>query len=202
MENEAECTRRMDRLTRRDVKKRIFSDRVHPNILLTGWKTWWSRMEAESKREEHSRWMEDDWARSRGYQNNMRKETFVRKFFTTPGSRRGGTSTDSLVDRVEANVILKCGQSPKRKLKTEHIITGSPAKKQKLSKTFSRNLNFWKNKENGPHEVPTDLIERTKTKNISHTHITISEVVRQRDSPGGIDGSFTKEDRSGELCQP
>ena len=81
-------------------------------------------MEAESKREEHSRWMEDDWARSRGYQNNMRKETFVRKFFTTPGSRRGGTSTDSLVDRVEANVILKCGQSPKRKLKLNILSRG------------------------------------------------------------------------------
>ena len=124
------------------------------------------------------------------------------KFFTTPGSRRGGMSTDSLFDRVEINVILKCGQSLKRKLKTDYITPDSPAKKHKLRKNFSKNLKFWKCKENGPHEVPTDLIKWTKTKNISHTHITISEVVRQRDSPGGIDGSFTKEDRSGELCQP
>jgi hypothetical protein len=90
MENEAEWTRRMDRLIRRDGKKQTFSDRVHPNILLTGWKAWWSEMEAESKREEHSRLMEDDWAKSRGYQNNMRKEAFVRKFFTASSSRRGG----------------------------------------------------------------------------------------------------------------
>ena len=127
---------------------------------------------------------------------------FWGSFFTTSGSRGGGTSTDSLVYRVEANVILKCGQSLKRKIKTEHNMTGSPAKKLKLSKSFSKNLNFWKCKENGPHEVPTDLITWTMTKNILHTQITISEVVRQRDSPRGIDGSFTNEDRSGELCQP
>ena len=81
-------------------------------------------MEAESKREEHSRLMEDDWARSRGYQNNMRKEAFVRKFFTTSSSRRGGTSTDSLVDRVEANVILKCGQSQKGNSRMNIILQG------------------------------------------------------------------------------
>ena len=113
MEHEAECSGRMARLTKRDGKKKIFSDRINPNILLTGWKTWWSRMEAESIREEKSRQMEGDWARSRGYQNNLRKESFVRKFFSTPSSTRRGMSKISSVDRVEANVTINCGQSKK-----------------------------------------------------------------------------------------
>ena len=83
-----------------------------------------------------------------------------------------------MVDRVKADVSLKCGQSPKRKMKPDCTILGSPAKKQKRSKKFSENLNFWKNKVIGQSEVPTDSIQLTKTKN--------SEVVRPKDSPGGI----------------
>jgi hypothetical protein len=84
MEHEAECSRRMARLTKRDGKKKIFTDRINPNILLTGWKTWWSRMDAENIREQHFRQMEGDWAKSRSYQNNLRKESFVRNFSPLP----------------------------------------------------------------------------------------------------------------------
>ena len=98
----------------------------------------------------------------------------------------------SSVDMVEANVTLHCGQSPKRKFKNDKIMSGSPAKKLKLIKTFSQNLDFWKCKEIGPHEVPTVLKTKTKTSNnISHTQITSLEVIRWRDSPGGIDGRLS-----------
>ena len=112
-------------------------------------------------------------------------------------------STISSVDRVEANVKLNCEQSPKRKFKNSKMMSGSPAKKLKLNKTFSQNLNFWKCKEIGPHEVPTVLPTQTKTRNIiSHTQITSLEIVRLRAGPGGIDGRFADGDRPGELCQP
>ena len=55
MENKAEHSKRMDRLTNRDEKRRIFSERIHPNTLLTGWRTLWSRMEAERIREDWTR---------------------------------------------------------------------------------------------------------------------------------------------------
>jgi hypothetical protein len=91
---------------------------------------------------------------------------------------------------------------PKENSKMIKLYRGE-AKKLKLNKTFSQNLNFWKCKEIGPHEVTTVLETQTKTSNnISHTQITSLEVVRWRDSPGGIDGRFADGDRPGELCQP
>ena len=159
-------------------------------------------MEAERTREEHSRGLDKDWAKSRSYSNNMRKESFVKRFFSTPGSTDGNMYTNDIVNRVEANVKTNCGQSPKRKIKDDILIPGSPAKKQKFNKTFSQNLSFWKCKENYPYDLTTDSIVRTKMNNISQKQITSSEVVRQKVSPGGLAGNIANKDTSGELSQP
>ena len=51
MEHEAESTRRMDtvqdRQRKASLRKGKFKDKVPPNLILTGWKGWLSRMEAE-----------------------------------------------------------------------------------------------------------------------------------------------------------
>jgi hypothetical protein len=67
----------------------------------------------------------------------MRKESYVKKFFTTPGSVKGRIYTSSIVNRLGANVKINCGQSPTRKTKDDNTIPGSPDKKQKVNKTFS-----------------------------------------------------------------
>jgi hypothetical protein len=49
MEQEANASRRMDGLEKQRRKKEFFTDRLEPNILLTGWRAWWTRMVAESR---------------------------------------------------------------------------------------------------------------------------------------------------------
>ena len=71
MVGEAEFARRVDRKARQAEKERFFSDRIQPNILLTGWTTWWSRMEAEKRKEEKFIMNKVEWTRSRAFSNNI-----------------------------------------------------------------------------------------------------------------------------------
>ena len=74
MEQEANASRRMDRLGKQRRKTEFFTDRVEPNILLTGWRTWWTRMVAELRIEISSRRLDSDSSRSRTYANNVMKK--------------------------------------------------------------------------------------------------------------------------------
>jgi hypothetical protein len=68
---------------------------VEPNILLTGWRTWWTRMDAESRIEISSRRLDSVSARSKTYANNVMKQSFVSKYFETTGPRHINTQSES-----------------------------------------------------------------------------------------------------------
>ena len=184
IEGEAECSRRQKRKERQAEKESFFRNRVQPKIILTGWTTWWSRMEAEKIKEEKFAMRNAEWSKSRTYANNKKKESFIRKFFHTPRSTSRPSKPRNQMEKCTAEVNIRCGQSPKRKINFDTISQGSPAKIRK-TKTFSQNLNYWKNIEN-TQVVPTDSALRTKTKtvNISHTRLIRSEVVKRLGSPG------------------
>ena len=80
MEGEAECSRRWERKERQAEKESFFRNRVQPNIILTGWTTWWSRMEAEKRKEEKFVMEKVEWPKSRIYTNNIKKESLIRIF--------------------------------------------------------------------------------------------------------------------------
>ena len=181
MVGEAECARRLDGKARQAEKERFFSDRIQPNILLTGWTTWWSRMEAEKRKEEKFIMNKVDSTRSRAY-SNIKKETFIKRFFLTTCSTSRLIEPNSQMEKYAAEVELKCGQSPKRKNDLDNISQGSPAKIRKVNRTFSQNFNYWKTMEN-TQVVPTASNLRTETKTktgiVSHTRLTKLEVVTQ-----------------------
>ena len=113
-------------------KKEFFTDRVEPNILLTGWRTWWTRMVAESRLEISSRRLDSDSARSRTYANNVMKKSFVSKYFTTTGPRHMNTQSESKVKMpvsADGNISnthgknIQISTTPKRKLSTnKHLL--------------------------------------------------------------------------------
>ena len=113
MEGEAECARRLDGKARQAEKERFFSDRIQPNILLTGLPIWWSRMEAEKWNEEKLSMNKVDWTISRAYSNNIKKETFIKEFFPTPRSTRRLREPNSQIEKYAAEVELKCGRKGK-----------------------------------------------------------------------------------------
>ena len=150
-------------------------------------------MEAEKIKEEKFAMRNAEWSKSRTYANNNKKESFIRKFFHTPRSTSRPSTPRNQMEKCTAEVNIRCGQSPKRKINFDTISQGSPAKIRK-TKTFSQNLNYWKNIEN-TQVVPTDSALRTKTKREihSHTRLTRLEVVTRLDSSGELNGGLAED---------
>ena len=159
----------MDRIGKQRRKKEFFTDRVEPNILLTGWRTWWTRMDAESRTEISSRRLDSDSARSRTYANNVTKKSFVSKYFTTTGPRNINTQSESkmkMVVSADGNISnthgknIQISTNPKRKLSI-NILEGSPAKIQKIRENFNKNLQLFRTLEHTSSEgTPVALTHR------------------------------------------
>ena len=95
MEQEANASRRMDRLGKQRRKTEFFTDRVEPNILLTVLRTWLTRMVAEARLEKSPKRLDSNSARSRTYANNVMKKSFVSKYCTNTGPRNINTQSES-----------------------------------------------------------------------------------------------------------
>ena len=81
MEREAEATRRMDRQLKVSRKKDYFWNMTNPNMILPGWRGWWSRMEAEGKREKEKQNLIPEWMKSRMRYNVRAKNISLIKNF-------------------------------------------------------------------------------------------------------------------------
>ena len=155
-------------------------------------------MEAEKRKSEKAAMSNQDWTISRAYTNNLMKNNFVRRFFLAPGSTDFPNKAKEMNDKYTAEVNLKCGQSPKRKINFDTLNQGSPSKIRKTN-TFSENLNYWKKKIEltEPQNMPTDSalrFSKTKTSKHSHKHLNKVEVVSWQNSPGGFDDDLTNYD--------
>ena len=166
----------MERKDRQAEKESFFKNRVQPNIILTGWTAWCSRMESERRKEEKSAMNNIDWSKSRAYANNIKKENYNSKFVHMPSSTSRPSAPRCQFEKCAAEVRIKFGQSPKRKnnFNPETFNQGSPAKIRKTS-TFVQNLNYWKEIEN-TQVVPTESALRTKTKTEIHSHTRLTRL--------------------------
>ena len=195
MEGEADSTRRLERKRVQAEKATFFKDRIQPNLSLTGWTTWWSRMEAERRKEEKLISKNPDWTFTRTYTNNLMKSNFVRRFYSSTNFPNKAEVTS---EKYTAEVNIKCGQSPKRKMNFDTICQGSPSK---MRKTFSQNLSYWKTLESIEQQtVSTDFALQYFKKNSnsnsknSHTQLNKVDVVNWREIPDDLPGDPTSSD--------
>ena len=116
IENEAEPDARRSRLSRSKLKQEDFKERTMPNILLTGWRGWWARMQAEAMKDAK---MQDE------IKDNKRMTDYFkpgRISKETPGGRK---------KEAESETFPSPG-TPKRKSASLHM-GESPFKSRKIN---------------------------------------------------------------------
>ena len=190
-------------ISKAKLHKIAFQERAVPNLILTGWRGWWSRMEAEGSREAKSSGRLDKamGANRNVMQNQQKKAEFVSRFFSGQAKLNTQNRThnqmdglDSVVRKTEVkstllqdgqSVNMNCGQiTPKRKNCDSQ--PGSEKKRRKLSPKFMQKLNFWKQVDKQTHtqSVPTDPVMRFFRPKFGKSGGK-AEVVTMKDEPGG-----------------
>jgi hypothetical protein len=108
MAREAIATRRQDQQDRAKLRQKTSKDIIQTNLLLTGWKGWCSRMEAERKHEGSSMRHDKGWAKSRTHMNIIKTQDFLSKHFNpksmTPNQGATGSTTTSMTLRDEKTI--------------------------------------------------------------------------------------------------
>jgi hypothetical protein len=113
IENEAKTDARRSRLSRSKLMQKDFKERTIPNILLTGWRGWWARMQAEAVKDAK---MQDE------INKRMTDYFKLRISQGTPGGRK---------KEAESGTCASPG-TPKRKSSSLHM-GESPFKRRKIN---------------------------------------------------------------------
>ena len=92
MEQEAKSSRMMDILSKVALK-RVFKNRFLPNLILTGWRGWWPRMEAEGRKDEGKQKHNQERIRSRIKTNKAARGNFISKHLWSSQLKVGKYST-------------------------------------------------------------------------------------------------------------
>ena len=171
------------RVQQAGVAKEKYTERTIPNIALVGWRGWWNRMEAESKREEKEKKKKEATQKAQKAQEKMKPlELYFRKLKhkLEPSGMENNTGIFSSSEN----------SSPKRKLpsSSSSIVKESPGKKQKLN--FRENLSFWRTLEGvggthsqqGPANIAVWKISEQKAATQTNKQNNL-EVVIWRDCP-------------------
>ena len=175
---------RAEKITRARNMKKDYSERFLPNQLLLGWRGWWGRMEAESRKD-----LKDKQKMELKMKISRMKP--IESFFM----RSSGASSNSngkKINSVQKFSSESDGQncSPKRKLSnlSDMLSVGaSPGKRRKVN--FTQNLSFWRKIEGRGDTLsqmgPTNSAVRVKTSTYDGTNNTRREGVIGQNSPGG-----------------
>ena len=163
-------------------KKDLYLQRIAPDQLLTGWRGWWSRIEAESMREGKEKEKKE---RLRKQLAGMPKiETYFKPYCSNGNFRMENVQNTEMAQNVLTHTP-GVYFSPKRKLQFRNQdFEESPSKKQR---NFKENLSFWKeiegggnNTENNAHATPGPLINIYTCANKTDDTVK-SDIVTQRD---------------------